>query len=350
MVQLSTAIGQHLKRQVSELETNTPTNNDELQAGADPNDPNDLTNNTSPDLKIHNGGHNTIPGQSHEGPTQTASRPSQPLLQGSSSQNNSIAHGEYKQEALHNPLINVEDEQNRQEKLSLKRSQTDLAADRTKLVLLQAKEEYRAATQARIENDLAMWLRDAPRIIGKDGKFHLNYTRPSNVEKKRQKEQREKERLEMEKENLDEQQDSRNVVQNGGINHGEHADDGNAEGLNEKGGEILKGKIEEKGREEGVREDIEQVAEKDQKKSQEIGITKPVSALIRVTQRLTEEEKVKYTETIETNFTTKMSKYGEGGQWHYEVMGECYVYGMMDGEAMAYQNNHSIATTVFEIR
>jgi len=373
---LSTPIGQHLKPQVSELETNIPTNNNELQAGTDPNDPNDLTNNTARDLKIHNGGHNTTSDQSHEGPTQTASRPSQPLLEDSSSPNDSIAHGEYKQEALHNPPVNAEDEQNRQEKPSLKRSQTDFAADNIKLMLLQEIDELAenpfaskgeldywvakkksqlqpewAATQARIENDLAMWLRDAPRIIGKDGKFHLNYTRPSNVEKKRQKEQREKERLEMEKENLDEQQDSRNVVQNGGINHGEHADDGNAEGLNEKkGGEILKGKIKEKGHEEGVREDIEKVAEKDQKNSEEIRTKKPVSALIRVTQRLTEEEKVKYNETIETNFTTKMSKYVEGGQWHYEMMGECYIYGMMDGEAMAYQNHRSIQTTVFEIR
>jgi len=45
-----------------------------------------------------------------------------------------------------------------------------------------------------------------------------------------------------------------------------------------------------------------------------------------------------------------MLKYGEGGQWHYEMMGECYVYGMMDGEAMAYQNNEGKPTTVFEIR
>jgi len=354
---------------VSELETNIPANNDELQAGTDPNNPNDLTNNTSPDLKIHKGGHNTISDQPHEGPTQTASHPSQPLLEESSSPNNSIAHGEYKQEALHNPPVNAEDEQNRQEKPSLKRSQTDFAADNMKLVLLQEIDELAEnpfaskgeldywvakkksqlkpewdATQARIENDLAIWRQDAPRIIGKDGMFHINYTRPSNFEKELQKKRREKESLEIEKER-------RNVARSGGIDRGEYADEGDAEGLNEKkGGEISKGKIEEKGHEEGVREDIEKIAEKNQKNSEEIRTKRPASALIRVTQRLTEEEKVKYNETIETNFTTKMSKYVEGGQWHYEMMGECYIYGMMDGEAMAYQNHHSIQTTVFEIR
>jgi len=41
---------------------------------------------------------------------------------------------------------------------------------------------------------------------------------------------------------------------------------------------------------------------------------------------------------------------GDDGQWYYEMMGECYVHGMMDGEAMAHQNNEGILTTVFEIR
>lgn len=34
----------------------------------------------------------------------------------------------------------------------------------------------------------------------------------------------------------------------------------------------------------------------------------------------------------------------------YEVLGECYVHGMMDGEAMAYQNEKGIRAQVFELR
>jgi hypothetical protein len=292
---------------------------------------------------------------------------SQPLSQGSNSENHSAVHGKGNQEALHNPPVNVEDEQNQLEKPSLNRFRTNLGPDEIKRVLLEYPEKLSesgiaskkvldywveqkksqlqsqwAATQTRIEKDLAIWLRDAPRIIGKDGKFHLNYGRPSNVEKELQKKRREKQRLEIEKQKLEE-------------DHGEHVeeqtDEGGAEEMNEKkGGETLKENIEEEGHEEGVREDNEKVAEEDEKKGQEEGNTKEVYVLIRATQRLTEEEKVEYTEDIETNFTTKMRKYGEGGQRHYEMMGECYVYGMMDGEAMAYQNNEGKPTTVFEIR
>ena len=35
---------------------------------------------------------------------------------------------------------------------------------------------------------------------------------------------------------------------------------------------------------------------------------------------------------------------------YYEVLGECYVHGMMDGEAMAYQNKKGIRAQVFELR
>jgi len=36
--------------------------------------------------------------------------------------------------------------------------------------------------------------------------------------------------------------------------------------------------------------------------------------------------------------------------WHYEFLGECYIHGMMDGEAMASQNNEAIMAEVFELR
>jgi hypothetical protein len=36
--------------------------------------------------------------------------------------------------------------------------------------------------------------------------------------------------------------------------------------------------------------------------------------------------------------------------YYYEFFGECYIHGMMDGEAMAVQNNEGIASQVFELR
>jgi hypothetical protein len=38
------------------------------------------------------------------------------------------------------------------------------------------------------------------------------------------------------------------------------------------------------------------------------------------------------------------------GYYYYELLGECYIHGMMDGEAMAFQNRKEIPATVFEIR
>ena len=35
---------------------------------------------------------------------------------------------------------------------------------------------------------------------------------------------------------------------------------------------------------------------------------------------------------------------------YYGCLGECYIHGMMDGEAMAYQNNHNLRARVFELR
>jgi hypothetical protein len=32
------------------------------------------------------------------------------------------------------------------------------------------------------------------------------------------------------------------------------------------------------------------------------------------------------------------------------MLGECYIHGMMDGEAMRYQNEEAIASQVFELR
>jgi hypothetical protein len=36
--------------------------------------------------------------------------------------------------------------------------------------------------------------------------------------------------------------------------------------------------------------------------------------------------------------------------WHYQLLGEAYIHGMMDGEAMAYQNQKGIPSQVFELR
>lgn len=36
--------------------------------------------------------------------------------------------------------------------------------------------------------------------------------------------------------------------------------------------------------------------------------------------------------------------------YHYQFLGEGYVYGMMDGEAIKYQNTHGIQARSFELR
>jgi hypothetical protein len=63
--------------------------------------------------------------------------------------------------------------------------------------------------------------------------------------------------------------------------------------------------------------------------------------------KLTLAEQADYMSKVEETFRSRL---GGDGQWYYEMLGECYVHGMMDGEAMARQNNEEIPPTVFEIR
>ena len=62
---------------------------------------------------------------------------------------------------------------------------------------------------------------------------------------------------------------------------------------------------------------------------------------------LTQAEKTVYMSKVQETFRSRL---GDGGKWYYEMLGECYVHGMMDGEAMAHQNDKGIPRTVFEIR
>lgn len=63
--------------------------------------------------------------------------------------------------------------------------------------------------------------------------------------------------------------------------------------------------------------------------------------------RLTPAEQTDYMSKVKETF---LSRLGDDGQWYYEMLGECYVHGMMDGEAMAHQNDKGIPPAVFEIR
>jgi hypothetical protein len=62
---------------------------------------------------------------------------------------------------------------------------------------------------------------------------------------------------------------------------------------------------------------------------------------------LSPSEASEYDQKIRRNFKARL---GEDGLYSYELLGESYIHGMMDGEAMAYQNKEGIKTTVFELR
>jgi hypothetical protein len=63
--------------------------------------------------------------------------------------------------------------------------------------------------------------------------------------------------------------------------------------------------------------------------------------------RLNPAEQAEYMSDVEDRFRSRL---GDDEKWYYEMLGECYVHGMMDGEAMAHQNDKGIPRTVFEIR
>lgn len=62
---------------------------------------------------------------------------------------------------------------------------------------------------------------------------------------------------------------------------------------------------------------------------------------------LSEEEMEVFDHAVRENFRKRA---GEDGYYSYLLLGEAYIHGMMDGEAMAHQNKKQISTTVFEIR
>lgn len=67
-------------------------------------------------------------------------------------------------------------------------------------------------------------------------------------------------------------------------------------------------------------------------------------------EELSQEEKDEYSQKIRKNLRDRL---GEEGYFSYELLGECYIHGMMDGEAMLYQNEgdvNVIPSMVFEIR
>ena len=65
---------------------------------------------------------------------------------------------------------------------------------------------------------------------------------------------------------------------------------------------------------------------------------------------LTPEEEVEYDAKIRSNLRESL---GEEGYFSYKLLGECYIHGFMDGEAMLYQNegdDEVIPSMIFEIR
>ena len=75
----------------------------------------------------------------------------------------------------------------------------------------------------------------------------------------------------------------------------------------------------------------------------DVGVCEELS----VDKKLSEQEAKNYNQKIRENFRQRL---GEDGYYHYQLFGECYIHGMMDGEAMAYQNAKGIRTKVFELR
>ena len=62
---------------------------------------------------------------------------------------------------------------------------------------------------------------------------------------------------------------------------------------------------------------------------------------------LTEDEAAVYMAKVKEKFRKRL---GDEERWCYHMLGECYLHGMMDGAAMAYQNDNQIPPKVFEIR
>jgi hypothetical protein len=63
--------------------------------------------------------------------------------------------------------------------------------------------------------------------------------------------------------------------------------------------------------------------------------------------RLTKAQREDYDWTIFHNLREKL---GDEGYYSYTLLGECYIHGMMNGEAIQYQHERDIPSKIFEIR
>jgi hypothetical protein len=66
--------------------------------------------------------------------------------------------------------------------------------------------------------------------------------------------------------------------------------------------------------------------------------------------KLTSDDVEDYDKKVRNNLRERL---GEEGYYSYTLLGECYIHGMMDGEAMQFQNEDAegvIPSMVFEIR
>jgi hypothetical protein len=53
---------------------------------------------------------------------------------------------------------------------------------------------------------------------------------------------------------------------------------------------------------------------------------------------------------ITKTFKLRRQREVKANSYYYELIGECYVHGMMDNEAIRYQNDEDIIPLVFELR
>jgi hypothetical protein len=193
-------------------------------------------------------------------------------------------------------------------------------------------------TESIVNAHHARWERGTPRFLGDDGRFKVDYRPPSKGEL----EQREKQKLEREKATDDEEDETDDETDDG-------TEKGEGKGTTEEDVGQVEGVVKKEGQTVVVEKD-EVGAEGDMENGEEVETSKPKRRKYPCNKRrqwLKKKEKAEYQRSVEANYARKT---GKDGQWYYEMMGECYVHGMMDGEAMAHQNNEGISTTVFEIR
>jgi len=165
-----------------------------------------------------------------------------------------------------------------------------------------------------------------------------------NIEKKGAKRQKRKEKKAKKAKKLQTANEQRSKSHSHDTLEGDHD--------NLENNELPKESASSKGNNDSSLDDDAPISRDTQKSSEIDGLIKQLQSTMGAsdTEELTETIRSMVTRIIQEERGTESTELNEDKKWHYKFLGECYIHGMMDGEAIREFTEQGLNDQVFELR